>query len=124
MGVSMELIWILLFCLNQAAIVIVSSVIMLYLKHKPLGHQTLFDLLLHDLLKVVIISTSIFTSVIVLSRLHAAFPGTFLPPNIALVQMLCLTYYFFYVLLYINQSITCILRIISVLCVGYLVMAR
>ena len=118
----MDLMWILPFCLNQAATVTVSYVIMLYLKHKPLGQQTLFDLLLHDQLMVVIFSTSVFSSVIVLSRFHAAFPAIFLPPNMVFIKILCLTYYFCYVVLCINHILTFILRIISVLFVGYLVM--
>ena len=119
---KMDLMWILPLCLNQAATVTVSYVIIVYLKHKPLGQQTLFDLLLHDLLIVVIFSTSVFSSVIFLSRFHAAFPAIFLPPNLIFTKVLCLTYYFSYVVLCINQILTFILRIISVFFVGYLVM--
>ena len=119
-----HLFWALLFCVNQIAITLVAHLILSYLKQKPLGHQTLFDLLVSDLLWTIIVATNVFTAVIILSRLNAAFPHIFLPQNFNLTRICCLIYYFFYILSCVNTTLTSAVRIVSVVWVGFLVIIR
>ena len=114
-------IWIIIYCLNLTAIIVVSRTIIQYLQNKPLGLQTLQDLLVVDLLRVQTILSSAITFVVVISGLHVMFPAVFLPPNLTWIRICTLTYYFFYLLLCANHTVTCILRIISLVFVGFMV---
>ena len=116
-----HLMWAFIFCLNQVSIVFLCGIILHYLRCKPLGKQTLFDLLIQDLLRTVIGSTSVFTAVVVLSQFNSAFPEVFLPQNLTLTKTACLAYYFSTLFLTIQFTSTCAIRIISVTLVGYLV---
>ena len=113
--------WIIIYCLNLISIIVVCQTIIQYLQNKPLGLQTLLDLLVIDLLKILIISNSVITAVVVMSRFHILFPKVFLPPSFVWIKFCTLSYYFFYLVLCVNHTITCILRVISVLFVGYMV---
>ena len=114
-------IWIIIYCLNLAAIIGVCLTIIQYLRNKPLGLQTLLDLLVIDLLKILIMTNSTITAVVVISRFHILYPDTCLPPSLVWIKFCTLTYYFFYLVMCGNHTITCILRVISVLFVGYMV---
>jgi hypothetical protein len=119
-----QIMWIIIYLLNLIAISVICLTICQYLEHKPLGLQTLLDLLVTDLLKIVILSNSVITSVIVISRFHILFPTICLPPNIAWIKFCTLSYYFFYLMMVLNHTITCIVRVISVLFVGYMVQTQ
>jgi hypothetical protein len=88
-------VWIFMFCLVLITLTVVCFTIYQYLEHKPLGFQTILDVLVIDLLKIVIISNSVITSVVIISRFHVLFPAIFLPPNIVWIKVCTLTYYFF-----------------------------
>jgi hypothetical protein len=113
--------WAFIFVLNQLAIAFVCGLIILYLRNKPLGFQTLFDLLVQDLLRTVIASTSVSSFVLALSQINAAFADLMLLRNETLAQLLSLAFYFSYLFLTLHLTLTCIVRIISVIWVGYLV---
>ena len=116
-----NLMWVFIFCLNQALIIFLCGIILHYLRYKPLGKQTLFDLLIQDLLRTVMGSTSVFTAVVVLSQFIIAFPEICFPQNLTLTKTACLAYYFFTLFLNIQLGMTCAVRIISIILVGYLV---
>ncbi len=113
--------WAFVFCLNQIAIIFLCGIILHYLRYKPLGQQTLFDLLIQDLLKTVIGSSSVFTVVIILSQLNSAFPEILMPQNLTLAKAACLAYYFSTLFLIIQFTLTCAIRLICVIWIGYLV---
>jgi hypothetical protein len=69
----------------------------------------------------VIGSSSVFTVVIILSQLNSAFPETLLPQNLTLAKAACLAYYFSTLFLIIQFTLTCAIRLICVIWIGYLV---
>lgn len=59
--IYIHLLWIILFGLNLLATIVINCTILSYLKEKPLGRQTLFDLMVCDMILVLLLTICFYT---------------------------------------------------------------